>query len=168
MAIDPAFLASLRRTLRAELLILLVQLDQVIPNWWPSLNDLADQLGTERSTLNKALLALDRKNLIARASISNHAGTWIWWVKTHPTDTPDPRHEPRWTLRDASRNRTEYIPVTGRQKWAERHGVPYATLRGFLAGRQFKLLNRWTLQSTPLDTCRSTISTSWSSANRHR
>ncbi|MEN9860570.1 MAG: hypothetical protein RLZZ515_1052 [Cyanobacteriota bacterium] len=168
MAIDPAFLADLRRHHRCELILLMVQLEQLTPNWWPSLIDLSNQVGSERSTLNKALLRLDERELIARASISNNAGTFIWWVKRHPKDEPDPRLEPRWTLRDHLRNRTEYLPLTGQRRWAERNGVNYPTLRGFLAGRQFKLLNRWSLQATPLDSWPSTTSKSWSSANRPR
>ena len=149
MAIDPSFLATLRRQQRCELTILMVQLDQLIPGWWPSLSDLAELLGTDRSTLNRGLSTLERRSLIARASISNGGGTFIWWVKSHANDQPS--SEPSWRLRDHQLGRTEYIPLSGRRAWAKLRGVPFVTLQSFLAGYQHKLRNRWTLQSTPLD-----------------
>lgn len=151
MALDPAFLASLRRTMRAELLILMVQLEQVVPGWWPSLHDLADQLGTDRSTLNNALVALDRKGLIRRASISNTGGTFIWWVQQHPDAVPPRDSEPHWLVRDQLIKRTTHITITGRARWAARNHIAYSTLRGFLSGHQKTLAGRWTLQATPFD-----------------
>jgi hypothetical protein len=44
--IQPAYLAQLRRELRAEQAMTLVQIEQLVPGWWPTLTDLAEQLGT--------------------------------------------------------------------------------------------------------------------------
>lgn len=151
MAIESTFLATLRRTMRSELLLHMVQIEQIVPGWWPTLTDLAEQLGTDRSTLNHSLRTLERKQLIARASISKGGGTFIWWVKRHPTDQPSPSSEPSWRVRDHQLLRTEYITITGREQWARLRRVPYPTLRSFLSGHQHKLRNRWTLQSTPHD-----------------
>lgn len=151
MAIAPTFLAALRRQQRCEHTLLMVQLEQLVPCWWESLHDLAEQVGSERATLNKALLVLDRKSLIARASLPNVGGTWIWWVKRHPTDKPIPSLEPCWTVWDTKNRISERIPIAKRRQWAEQRNIPYQTMRGFLAGRQLKLAGRWTLQSTPLD-----------------
>ncbi len=43
--IDPPYLAQLRRNLRAEQAMTLVQIEQLVPGWWPTLTDLAEQLG---------------------------------------------------------------------------------------------------------------------------
>ncbi len=56
--IQPAYLAKLRYELRAELVITLVQLEQLVPGWWCSLSDLAEQLGTDRASLNRSLSKL--------------------------------------------------------------------------------------------------------------
>lgn len=160
MAIHPTYLAALRRQQRCELTLLMVQLEQVIPNWWASLNDLADQLGSERATLNKALLTLDKKGLIARASLSNVGGTWIWWVKRHPGDQPSPELEPCWKLYDYRLKTSVRITIPERQQWAKRNGIPWATMRGFLCGRQIKLDGRWVIRSTPMDSvCQSSMIT---------
>lgn len=151
MAIDPAFIAALRRKHRCELVLLLVQLEQIVPGWWPSLTDLADQLGTERTTLNHALLTLDRKRLIRRASISKGGGTFIWWVQQRAGTLPPRDSEPHWLVRDQINKRTTHITITGRERWARLHNVPYPTLRSFLSGHQQMLRNRWTLQATPHD-----------------
>lgn len=151
MPLESSYLASLRRRHRCELILLLVQLEQLIPGWWESLVDLAEQLGTERSTLNQSLITLEQHNLIRRCSNSNNGGTWIWWVKTSSHSQASPKLEPCWILWDSMMRTTERIPVTSRQRWAQQHGIAYSTLRGFLSGRQLTLKGRWTIKSTPLD-----------------
>jgi len=149
--IEPAFLASLRRRHRAELVLVLVQLEQVVPSWWLTLQELAEQLGTDRATLNRSVRKLEDLGLLRRASISNCGGTWIWWAARHEGDAPGPEDEPAWMLRDLSRKRPVRIPISERWAWAERQGIPRATMRSFLSGGQRVLRDRWELVATPLD-----------------
>lgn len=149
--IEPAFLAALRRRHRAEPILLLVQLEQLVPGWWATLNDLAEQLGTERSTLNHSIRHLHHLELIAYASLSK-GGTWIWWVKRHAADQPATTDEPAWKVKDLSNRTISRITITGRAKWAARHNIPYPTLRSFLSGHQLILRSRWRLVSSPHDT----------------
>lgn len=86
--IEPAFLAQLRRQLRAEQAMTLVQIEQLVPNWWPTITDLAEQLGTDRATLNRCLSNLQRQGLLSRVSRGNSGGTWIWWVKRSADELP--------------------------------------------------------------------------------
>lgn len=151
MAIDPAFLADLRRQQRCELTLFMVQLEQLVPNWWASLNDLADQLGTDRVTLNKALIILHRKGLIARVSLSNVGGTWIWWVKRSANDQPSDDLEPCWVVYDYKGRMLVRIKINERKQWASRRNIPWPTMRGFLSGRQLKLNGRYVIRSTPID-----------------
>ena len=60
------------------MVLLLVQLEQVCPGWWVDLSQLAEQLGTDRATLNRSLVQLERLDLIRRYSLANGGGTWIW------------------------------------------------------------------------------------------
>lgn len=151
MAIDSAFLAQLRHQYRAELVLLLVQLEQVVPGWWLTLSDLAEQLGTDRATLNRSLSKLERLHLIRYASISNCGGTWLWWVKRTAADVPAQQDEPAWVIKDINSRATTRIPISSRAEWASRHGIPYPTLRGFLSGNQMTLRNRWRVISSPID-----------------
>jgi hypothetical protein len=82
--IHPSYLATIRKQLRAELVITMVQLEQVAPMWWPCQSELAEQLGTERRTLTTNLRKLESMDLIRRIVIGNTGGTWIWWVNTIP------------------------------------------------------------------------------------
>jgi hypothetical protein len=149
--IAPEFLAALRRRHRAELVLVLVQLEQVAPGWWLTLTELADQLGTDRATLNRSIRKLEDLGLLRRASISNSGGTWIWWVQRAESDRPRPEEEPAWVLRDISRHRSERVPIGQRWAWAQRQGIPRQTMRSFLAGGQRVLRDRWELVATPLD-----------------
>lgn len=149
--IDPSFLASLRHQHRAEMVLCLVQLEQITPGWWQDLTHLAELLGTDRSTLNRSLRTLERRGLIRRTSISNAGGTFIWWVKRHAADTPDPNDEPAWRLQDITTRSTIRIPVSQRWSWPDKHGIPRNTFRSFLVGHQKILRGRWKLMSTPLD-----------------
>lgn len=149
--IEPEFLAALRRRHRAELVLVLVQLEQLSPGWWVSLADLAEQLGTDRATLNRSVRKLEDLGLLRRSSISNTGGTWIWWVARHEGDAPLADAEPAWVLRDVRRRQVERVTITGRWVWARRHGIPRQTMRSFLSGGQLLLRERWELVGTPLD-----------------
>ena len=149
--IEPEFLAALRRRHRAELVLVLVQLEQVCPGWWESLTDLAEQLGTDRATLNRSLRHLEDRELIRRCSISNRSGTWIWWVKRHEGDAPRPEDEPAWVLRMVTSNHTARVTVSGRREWARARGIPLPTLIGFLYGRQTVLRGQWRVVASPFD-----------------
>lgn len=150
--IDPAWLATLRQRHRAEMVLVLVQLEQLCPGTWHNLSDLAEQLGTDRATLNRSLSHLRRLGLIGCVSRSNTGGTWLWWVSRHAGATPAPDDEPAWVLRNAfGLSTTTRIPLTGVREWAARRDIPYQTLRSFLAGHQIVLRGTWRLVSTPFD-----------------
>jgi hypothetical protein len=149
--IAPDFLASLRRRHRAELVLVLVQLEQRCPGHWLTLHELAEQLGTDRATLNRSMRKLERLGLIERATISNYGGTWLWWVATHEGDAPAADAEPAWVLRDATRRGLFRVPLRERWTWAAKRGIPRQTMRSFLSGGQVTLRERWQLVSTPMD-----------------
>lgn len=133
------------------MVLVMVQLEQVCPGWWESLADLADQLGTDRATLNRSLRHLEDRGLIRRCSISNRSGTWIWWVKRHAVDGPRPQDEPAWKLWSITTRRLERIPVSQRGTWAAQRRIPMPTFCGFLYGRQKVLQGRWRLTGSPWD-----------------
>lgn len=149
--IEPEFLSYLRQHHRVEMVLVMVQLEQLCPGWWEQLADLAEQLGTDRATLNRSLRHLEDRGLIRRCSISNRSGTWIWWVKRHAADGPRPADEPAWRLRCVQTRRTITVPVSRRREWAQQQGVPIPTLCGFLYGRQKVLQGRWQVVSSPWD-----------------
>ena len=149
--IEPSYLASLRHRYRAELVLVMVQLEQVTPGWWSHLGELAEQLGTDRATLNRSLSHLERQDLIARVSFANGGGTYIWWVSRHQGDKPQRQDEPAWVLRDVRRSETVRIRITDRRNWADHHGISPHTLRDFLHGHHRLLRNRWEVVATPLD-----------------
>jgi hypothetical protein len=152
--IAPDFLAALRRRHRAELVLVLVQLEQLSPGWWLTLQELAEQLGTDRATLNRSIRKLEDLDLLRRSTISNCGGTWIWWVKTDAQQQPQPDDEPAWVVKDV-RTRIRYrIPIAERWEWAERRDIPRQTMRNFLAGGQLVLREQWQLVATPLDCCK--------------
>jgi hypothetical protein len=149
--IQPAFLAQLRQRCRAELVLVMVQLEQLFPGHWPDIADLADQLATDRATLNRSMRQLEDLGLLRRVSIGNGGGTWIWWVARHDGDQPPEDAEPAWVLRDLRGQRTQRVTVTHRWDWARRHGIPRGTMRSFLTGGQLLMRNRWQLVATPYD-----------------
>jgi DNA-binding transcriptional regulator YhcF (GntR family) len=148
--ITPAYLADLRRRLRAEQTMTLVQIEQLCPGWWPTLTDLAEQLGTERATLNRCMSKLERQGLLRRVTRGNGGGTWIWWVKRSADDQPDDSGAPRWVLRDTITEARKEIIVGQERAFAAAKGIPYHTVRNFLAGHRPLLAQRWRLISTPL------------------
>ncbi len=148
--IQPAYLAQLRRELRAELVITLVQIEQLVPGWWCSLSDLAEQLGTDRDSLNRNILKLAALGLLRRVTQGNGGGTWIWWVKRSADDQPNDLEAPRWRLRDQVGGRAQEIIVGQERAFASAKGIPFNTVRNFLAGHRPLLAKRWKLVSSPL------------------
>lgn len=149
--IRPEFLAELRHQQRSELILLMVQLEQIIPCWHESMTNLASQLGTDRASLNRCLVALEKRGLIKYYSISNRSGTWIWWVKRSRIDTPSAKDEPGWTVRLLSNRAILKIPISQRRAWANIRKIPFSTLCGFLNGRQRVLYGKWELLGSPFD-----------------
>jgi hypothetical protein len=148
---DPAYLATIRRQYRCELVLTLIQLEQLCPGWWLSMIELAEDLGTDRASLNRSISKLEALGLLRRASHGNGGGTWIWWVKTSPEDLPDPKAEPAWVVRDI-RDRNRYrIPISDPYSWGQRRKIPRQTMRSFLAGGQLLMRGRWELVQTPMD-----------------
>ena len=148
--IDPAYLAHLRRQLRAEQAMTLVQIEQLVPGWWPTLTDLAEQLGTERATLNRCLSRLERQGLLRRVTRGNGGGTWIWWVKRSADDQPSDREAPRWVLRDVAGGRALVVILGQERAFAAAKGIPFNTVRNFLNGHRPMLAKRWRLVRSPL------------------
>ena len=149
--IDPAYLATIRRQYRCELVLTLIQLEQLCPGWWLSMTELAEDLGTDRASLNRSISKLEALGLLKRASHGNGGGTWIWWVKTSPEDEPRPDAEPAWVVRDI-RDRNRYrIPISDPYSWGKRRNIPRQTMRSFLAGGQLLMRGRWELVQTPMD-----------------
>ena len=151
--IEPEYLAALRRRHRVELVLTMVQLAQRTPGWWLSLSELADELGTDRASLNKTLIKLEKLDLLRRWSISNTGGTLIWWVKQSEHDAPSPKDEPAWVLRNIrlAHSQLYRVTVADRWDWAKRRKIPRGTMRSFLAGHQRVMRGRWELVSTPMD-----------------
>lgn len=149
--IDPAYLATIRRQYRCELVLTLIQLEQLCPGWWLSMIELAEDLGTDRASLNRSISKLESLGLLKRASHGNGGGTYIWWVKTGPEDLPRAEAEPAWVVRDI-RDRNRYrIPISDPYSWARRRKIPRQTMRSFLAGHQLLMRGRWQLVATPMD-----------------
>jgi hypothetical protein len=149
--IEAEFLASLRRRHRVELVLTLVQLEQLCPGWWADLSELADQLGTDRASLNRSLTKLERLGLVRRERISNTGGNWVWWVKRSEADEPRPEDEPGWRLRDVKVGKTIRVTIRDRWRWAERHGIAQPTMQSFLGGYQQTLHGRWKVTGSPWD-----------------
>ena len=149
--IHPTYLSTLRRQHRCELVLTLVQLEQIFPGWWLSMTELAEELGTDRASLNRSISKLEALGLLRRTSLGNGGGTWIWWVRTSPEDAPQPDAEPAWVVRNI-RDRNRYrIPISDPYSWAQRRGIPRQTMRSFLGGHQLVMRNQWQLVSTPTD-----------------
>ena len=141
--------AHLRRRLRAELVVTMVQLEQLCPGWWPTLTAMAEQLGTDRSSLNETLQKLSRLGLIGRHSTLGAGGTWLWWVKRQSGERMPAA--PCWEVRDLQSDGVVRVRLGQQRRWAADRGIPYQTVRGFLAGNQTLLRGRWRLIKTPMD-----------------
>jgi DNA-binding transcriptional ArsR family regulator len=149
--IEPPYLAALRHQVRCELLLTMVQLEQLCPGWWADISEMAQQLGTDRASLNRSLTKLEAMGLIRRERISNTGGNWVWWVKRCEDDQPCPDAEPAWRLRDLQRGRVIRVTIRGRWQWAERQGIPRATMQSFLGGHQRTMKGRWQVAGSPWD-----------------
>lgn len=148
--IDPAYLSQLRRQLRAEQAMTLVQIEQLVPGWWPTLSDLAEQIGSDPATLRRCIGRLERQGLLRRVTRGNGGGTWIWWVKRSAEQEPDDTEAPRWVLRDVAGGRAFEVIMGQERKFAAAKGIPYNTVRNFLNGHRPLLAKRWKLISSPL------------------
>jgi predicted transcriptional regulator len=149
--IDPTYLATIRQQLRAELVITLVQLEQLAPMWWPSQDEMAQQLGTTRRTLTTNLQRLESQGLIKRLAIGKSGGTWIWWVKRCPAHKPQAQDEPAWILRDVHTRVRQRVTISKRWEWASQHEIPKPTMQSFLGGHQLTLRRRWQVVGSPWD-----------------
>jgi len=149
--IDPAFLTSLRGTIRAEMLLTMVQLEQRCPSWWPSQTELAEDLGLCRDTLTRNLYRLMRKGLVGACPNANTRGTWVYWVKRSANDRMDPNLAPAYVIRDLKSRMRQRIPVDQCKAWARRWSIPYSTLSHFLEGQQKVMRGRWELVGGPHD-----------------
>lgn len=148
MAIEPTFLASLRRQHNCQDVLLLVQLEQLAPAWWPDQDEMGAQLGVERSTLCRSLRRMEARGWIRRWA--SKGGTHVWWVRRSEHDEPDDSQAPAWTLRD--RNRHIERVILGREReWCERRGIPLRTFLSLTAGRMKRLRDRWELVGSPWD-----------------
>ena len=149
--IESEYLATIRKQMRCELVLTMVQLEQLAPAWWHSQSEMAQQLGTERRTLTTNLRKLEGMGLIRRIVIGHTGGTWIWWVKRSPTDEPRAEDEPAWVVRDVRRRMTERITIRQRWEWAAQRGIPKPTMQSFLGGYQRVLRGRWEVVASPWD-----------------
>jgi hypothetical protein len=149
--IEAEFLASLRRRHRVELVLTLVQLEQLCPGWWADLSEMAEQLGTDRGSLNKSLTKLEQLGLLMRSRIGNTGGNWVWWVNRSAEDRPRAADEPGWQLRDEVSDYSARVPISTRWEWAAKRGINKNTFSAFLNGGQKVLHGRWRIASTPWD-----------------
>lgn len=148
--IDPEFLSYLRQHHRAETILAMVQIEQLIPCWHESISSLALQIGADRDCLNRAMIRLKKLDLIRYYSIPK-CGSWVWWIKRHATDAPKPNDEPGWDIQMITSNNISRIPVSKREEWAISRGIPPSTLTGFLLGRQKVLRGKWRVVRSPFD-----------------
>jgi hypothetical protein len=147
--IEPEYLAQLRRKYCARTLMLMVQLEQRAPEWWPNLGIMAGQFGCDRSAMNVCLIKLDKLGLVGRYSSPGNGGTWVWWVKRSRTDKCPP--PPSWKIVDIHTGSVNLIRVDQHKEWAEANRIPARTVRDFLDGNIKIMRGRWRLVSTPFD-----------------
>lgn len=147
--IEPTFLADLRRQYNPQDLLLLVQLEQLAPAWWPDQDEMAEQLGTIRSTLCRSLKRLEARGLIRR--YCSKGGTHVWWVRRSADEQPDEGAAPAWRLHDLHRRRCVRVVLGREREWCERWEIPFRTLQSLLYGRMKVLRGRWELAGNPWD-----------------
>jgi hypothetical protein len=148
--ISPDFLSTLRGRLRSELLITMVQLEQRCPGWWRDLGQLAEEISTDRSSLNRCVLQLERRDLIRCHRTSGQApGCWLWWVKRSNDDQPHARDEPGWVLKNVRNGQRYRVALSRRHQWAADHQIPGKTLSSFLYGHHRLLRDEWLVVSSP-------------------
>ena len=150
--IDPKFLSLLRQKHRCEPLLIMVQLEQLCPNWWMTQKELSGELGLKcTKTLNLNLKLLQKAGLIRYTSVCSNFGTWLWWVKRSERDRPDESAAPHWKVYDRNRRMYEQIMVGESEQWAKRRGYNYLTVRSFLSGKQKLLDGRWQMLYGPYE-----------------
>lgn len=144
------YLASIRRRHRAEALLVLIRLEPLCPDWWPSLAALAQELRLDRNALVRGLLELERHGLVRRCGRTN-LGLWVWWVKRHECDRPREEDAPHWLVRDVldSGRRPTRVPVEELNAWGADRGIPRKTINSWMAGRHRMLRQRWEIVAAP-------------------
>jgi hypothetical protein len=150
--IDADYLSFLRSKYNCQDLLLMVQLEQITPGWWPNQPELAKQLGMEPHTASQALLRLRKRGLV-EAITYGKGGTFIWWVKRSAGEKPKPSEMPSWTVKNILTGKTEKVTILDRQGWAERNGLHYDSFRLFLNGYRKIMDKRFQVVSTPIDEC---------------
>jgi hypothetical protein len=148
--IDPEYLAFLRTKNNAQDVLLLVQLEQVVPNWWPSQPELARQLGLEPHSTSQTLRRLQKKKLIEMTTYGK-GGSFIWWVKKTAKDRPDRLQAPSWTIKNIETGEREIVLINQRKSWAERNKLNYGSFRLFLYGYRKVMAGKFQVISTPID-----------------
>lgn len=151
MAIAAELIAELRRQYNCQDLLLMVQLEQVCPGFWMNLLELSAQLGCDRSTFYRSLKRLRSRGLICYTAVSNNGGAWIWWVKRHQHDKPNPDNEPAYVICDTEQHKTFELKISQRFEWADDNAIPRETMRNWLMGCSDLLRKRWRLVSLPTE-----------------
>jgi hypothetical protein len=148
--IEPDYLSFLRGKYQSQDLLLMVQLEQIVPGWWPSQPELAQQLGLEPHATGQALRRLSKRGLIEMITYGK-GGTFIWWVKRSARDKPRPSDTPSWMIRNIHTGKVEQVTIYDRQSWAERNGLNYNSFRMFLYGYRKIMAGTFKLVATPID-----------------
>lgn len=148
--IEPDYLSFLRGKHNAQDILLLVQLEQIIPGWWQSQPELAKQLGLEPHSTGMALRRLHKRKLIEMTPYGK-GGTFIWWIKRSASDKPLLSQAPSWRVKDIKTGKIEDVFIHERRAWAERNNLNYNSFRVFLYGYRKIMAGRYKLISTPID-----------------
>lgn len=153
--IEADYLSFLRSKYNCQDLLLMVQLEQIVPGWWSNQSELAKQLGTESHTTSQALRRLRKRGLV-EAIAYGKGGTFIWWVKRSSKDKPKLSEMPSWSIKNILTGKTERVSICDRQSWAERNGLHYGSFRLFLCGYRKIMDKRFQVVATPIDQCGNT------------
>lgn len=148
--IDPDYLSFLRGKYQAQDLLLMVQLEQIVPGWWQNQKELAQQLGLEPHATGQAIRRLKKRGLI-EVTPYGKGGTFIWWVKKSARDKPSQSQAPSWEIKNILTNKIERVTIHERRSWAERNGLNYNSFRIFLYGYRKIMAGKFQLVSTPID-----------------
>ena len=146
----PDYLSFLRGKYNAQDLLLLVQLEQIVPGWWQNQKELAKQLGTEPHATAQALRRLKARGLVEVVAYGK-GGSFIWWVKKSARDRPVLSDAPSWVIKNIETGKKEEVFVHERRSWAERNGLNYDSFRLFLYGYRKVMAGKFQLVSTPID-----------------
>ena len=148
--IEPDYLAFLREKCDTRDILFLVQLEQLVPGWWPNVGELAELLNVRPDTAAQALRRLKKQGLI-KVTAYGKGGSFIWWIKRSSKDKPDPRLAPSWKVKDITTGKVEDVFIHQRRMWAERNNLHYPSFRMFLYGYRKVMAGKYKLVSTPID-----------------